>query len=109
MTSAHYTVEIGTGSANGVHLRVTGDLDLASSGMLLETITGVAPPPMHEVVVDLAAVGFMDSSGLAALVQAHARLLDQQVRLVLVHPSTQVRQLLQVTGADHHLNVEGAD
>jgi anti-sigma B factor antagonist len=104
-----FGVEVMAGDTNGVRLRVSGDLDLATGRRLLETIMSVAPGPMHEVVVDVADVPFMDSSGLAVLIQAHQRLGRSHVRMVIANSSGRVAELLQVTGADHYLNVDGAD
>ena len=54
----------------------------------------------HDVVVDLAAVTFMDSSGLAVLVQARQQCQGSCRRLLLVHPSPPVIRLLEVAGLD---------
>jgi anti-anti-sigma factor len=48
------------------------------------------------VVVDLAEVTFLDSSGLEALVRAQSA--DVTRRLTLRHPTIAVRRLLEVTG-----------
>ena len=106
--AGHHEVEITSANgANGVRLHVSGDVDMATAGRLLATIVSVAPPPMHEVVVDLEDVSFMDSTGLTALTQAHQQLLDRQVRLVVVNVTPQIATLLDMTRLDGYLNVEG--
>jgi anti-sigma B factor antagonist len=101
-----YGVEVSSGGANGVRLRISGEVDLANAELLLDTIMSLAPEPMHEVVADLTAVTFMDSSGLAALIQAQERLLTRQVRFVLVNPSSQIQLLLSVAGLEGFFSVE---
>ncbi|MFB6893223.1 STAS domain-containing protein [Kitasatospora sp. NPDC056327] len=51
------------------------------------------------LVVDLAGVGFCDSSGLNALLRARLDCEGRGVRLVLAAPTAQLRRLLDLTGA----------
>ena len=101
-----YGVEVVADGVNGVRLNVSGDVDQATAGHLLETIRSVTPDPMQELVVDLAAVTFMDSRGLAALMEAHRHLDARQVRLSLTHVSSVVASLLQTSGLEGYLNVD---
>jgi len=59
-----------------------------------------------DVVVDLAGVGFIDSSGLRVVIAHHQRLGDASAALVLRSPSAAVTRLVQIAGLDEHLNVE---
>jgi len=49
-------------------VEVAGDLDMATAPQLREGLQRVLDAGTRNVVVDLAGVGFMDSSGLGALV-----------------------------------------
>jgi anti-anti-sigma factor len=49
------------------------------------------------IEVDLRATTFMDSSGLAALIQAHRQAPET---LVLIDPSKPVRRILTLSGVD---------
>ena len=100
-------MEISSDGVNGVRIRVTSDLDLAGSRDLLHTVMSVAPGPLHEVILDLADVDFVDSSGLAVLIDAQARLLARQVRMTVVNPSTRFAELLELTGTAHLLTPGG--
>jgi anti-anti-sigma factor len=52
------------------------------------------------IVVDLAALGFCDSTGLNALIRLRNDAGTEGVHMVLSEPAPQFRRLLEVTGAD---------
>jgi anti-sigma B factor antagonist len=58
-----------------------------------------------ELVVDLSAVGFIDSTGLRAILVCEALLERVNCRFVLRSPSTAVRKVLELTGLLAHLTV----
>src|SRR5204863_3598970 len=59
--------------ADRVVLRVTGDLDLASSGLLEAPLWALQMDGRPNIVLDLSGLGFIDSTGLNVLVGAHRR------------------------------------
>jgi anti-sigma B factor antagonist len=73
---------------------VTGEVDLASSPDLAAYLTEVD----GVVVIDLAAVTFLDSSGMGALVSARKRLQGRGGDLSLRAPRDNVRAALEATG-----------
>jgi anti-sigma B factor antagonist len=56
-------------------------------------------------VLDLAAVTFIDSSGLRVLVEAHQVRMERGTRLALRAPSAPVQRLLEISGLAGHLDV----
>jgi anti-sigma B factor antagonist len=56
-------------------------------------------------VIDMAAVSFIDSSGLRVLVEAHQARLDGGGSLTLRSPSAAVQRLLEISGLVGHLDV----
>jgi anti-sigma B factor antagonist len=63
-------VEIQVRNHTGVAIiEVRGEVDLYSSPQVRETILGVMSARTPTVVVDLSGVGYMDSSGVATLVE----------------------------------------
>lgn len=75
--------------------RLSGDMDIHSGDALREALE----PELHgTLVLDLAAVDFIDESGLATLLRAHKRLRDQGGSLILRSPRGQVQKVLDVTG-----------
>jgi anti-anti-sigma factor len=80
-------------------VRASGEVDLATAPVLEESLKEF-PPGGPLVVIDLSAVGFLDSSGLSVLVQARQRLERADgtngVRLVVTRPV--IRRVFEVTG-----------
>ena len=70
----------------------------------LENLLAVGGPP--EIVVDLAELDFLDSSGLALLITAQRALSDQGRRLVIRSAKPNQLTVFEVTGLMDYLNVE---
>jgi len=85
-SSPHYSI-----------VRVTGELDLITAPLLRAALKCADADPVHEFVVELSAVTFMDCSGLAPLLEAHATLGG---RLRLCDLPRAVSWLLHLTGLD---------
>lgn len=84
-----------------------GELDAASSDELAQVLHGVLSNQPRRVVVDLAGVTFMDSSGLRSLLQGSERAANQDTQLVVERASGIVRRVLEVTGCDEVLTGNG--
>jgi anti-sigma B factor antagonist len=56
-----------------VVLRVTGELDLLTAPRLEESVDNALREQPQVLILDLSEVGFLASSGIAALVDAHQR------------------------------------
>jgi anti-sigma B factor antagonist len=77
--------------AGAVRVEVLGQLDFATAPRLARALGAL--PSGGEVVVDLAGVTLMDTSGVGVLLRArHGR------NLVVVHPDRNVRRVLDVSG-----------
>jgi anti-sigma B factor antagonist len=90
-----------------VSLALHGELDLGSAPDLdrqLREIEGTSP---ERLVIDLSGLRFMDSTGLASIVEAQrvARVIGHE--LVLRHPTSQVRRLFELTGLTDRLRIDG--
>jgi anti-anti-sigma factor len=102
MTTLEVITEVGPG---GVHLRLLGELDLASAKELkaaLERVQAEAPP---RTVVDLRGLGFIDSTGLSALVGADERAREAGRRLLLVRGPAPVQRVFEITGLDRRFTM----
>lgn len=81
-------------------IEITGEIDLANAPLLRETLLRALNKHTGPLVVDLSAVGFIDSTGLSALVSGHqrAKQLDRPYAVCGLQPSA--RKLFQVTALD---------
>ena len=79
-----------------VHIvALSGELDLATSKGLTETLTDLTG---STVVVDLAGLSFVDSSGISALVLAKQRIEERGSSLVLTRPQERVARTFEIVG-----------
>jgi anti-sigma B factor antagonist len=76
---------------------VSGELDLSVAGQFADALVR-AVEGSGDVLVDLSACEFLDSTGLALLVNTRNDLREEDRRLAVVAPSPQVARLLEVTG-----------
>ena len=80
---------------------INGEIDLANAPQLELCIDGVVGLTKGAVVIDLANVGYIDSTGLSILLTAHEQLGDAARTLIIRNPSSQVRRLLELCGVNH--------
>jgi anti-sigma B factor antagonist len=80
---------------------VHGELDLANGPHLQQRLQDLADSTVGDIVVDLADVRYIDSTGLAALLEASDRLVRTGRRLSVLNPSAQVIRLLEICGVAH--------
>ena len=90
-----------------LHLRVSGEIDMASAGTLLDAIVSAEVPPGGRITLDLSGVAFMDSAGLSALVEAHRKHDGDGVEMTIVEAPRSVRKLFSLSGVDAYLRVDG--
>lgn len=78
-------------------LDVSGDVDMYTSPKLREALAGLTRGRVQKIVVNLGDVKFMDSSGIATLVQAYkeARPYEGEVRLAA--PGGNVLRVFQLS------------
>jgi anti-sigma B factor antagonist len=77
-------------------VRCTGRITSTTSGTLQATIRGLIPEAKR-VVLDLADVNYMDSSGLGALVGLYVSATKQHCELKLIHLNHRVKELFRIT------------
>ncbi len=86
-------------------LALTGELALADAGLLESWLDRGLRSGTSRIVVDLAAVEFVDSTGLGVLVETQQRAGDRGVEFGIVNPTTQVTRLLDLTGLAERLTL----
>ncbi|HEY7932497.1 MAG TPA: STAS domain-containing protein [Solirubrobacteraceae bacterium] len=91
-----------------VHITLQGELDLASAPQMQEHLRAAGDSAPARVVVDLARLAFIDSTGLRVLLQADARARELGYELVLRPGEPSVQRVFEVTGATDMLRFEHA-
>ena len=82
-------------------LEVVGDIDYSTAGQLAEAIDGRE----GDVVIDVAGVGFIDSSGIRALIASQQGLEARSSTLTIRNPSPAVRRLFQLSSLEEFFNL----
>ena len=81
-------------------LYVEGDVDAHTAPQLLDAFERHVAQPADRVWLDLAAVTFIDSSGLVALQQMHQATTDAGATFKIADLSHTVYRILRLTGLD---------
>ena len=84
-------------------LRLTGKLNMVSAPSVREAVTSLVAAGSTRVVVDLADVDFLDSSGLGALVSGLKSTRQAGGDLRIAAPGEQVRLVLRLTNMERVL------
>jgi anti-sigma B factor antagonist len=89
----------GVGEARGVAvIYLEGDLDMQAEERVVAEIEATLAGPQRDVVVDLSAVPFLDSSGVRALLRGREAAQRHGVRLCVRNPRRIVEEVLRITG-----------
>jgi anti-sigma B factor antagonist len=88
-----------------VVVTVTGEVDLDSAPLLQAALDPVAAD--REVILDCAALHFMDSTGLQLIVTQAQRLTAGGGSLKLRHTSFPVRHVVEITGMIQLFELDG--
>jgi anti-sigma B factor antagonist len=89
-------------------LRLVGEIDGASTADLSARLDPL-PGLDGDIQIDLSGVGFIDSTGLRVLIDAHQRAQKCGRRVVMTRPSVPVRRLFDISGLVPYLHVGATD
>jgi stage II sporulation protein AA (anti-sigma F factor antagonist) len=81
---------------------LSGELDASNVASLETAMASVTARAPERVTFDLSALGFMDSSGIAVLINTAAKVSEVHLR----QPSPIIRRVLESTGLSSLLTVE---
>ncbi|MET7682432.1 STAS domain-containing protein [Streptomyces sp. NPDC005423] len=79
-------------------VEVSGEIDMASAGLLVEHLDAATAGPEPDVLVDLRSVVFFDCSGLRVLCRAERRARERGGRLRIVSDGPRLHRLLRASG-----------
>ena len=86
-------------------LLVAGELSLAEAPILERHLADALTRASSPVVVDLAGVEFIDSTGLSVLVRAQQQATERGVEFGVQNPRAQAHRLLSLTGLEERLTI----
>ena len=86
-------------------LAVEGELDIATAPRMITALNEAFAELNLPLVVDLSSVGFMDSTGLALLMNAHRRVKRRGQRFAIVCPRGPVSRVFEIADMVDSLHV----
>jgi anti-anti-sigma factor len=96
-------------SDNGVRIvEIRGELDMNTAPELENSLQEATSSRQGAVLINLSDCEFIDSTGVALIVQAWQRLdeaAEGEGRLVLCCPNSQVRRVLDITGVENSISL----
>jgi anti-sigma B factor antagonist len=93
------------GAANPPDVSIQGRLNIDTSGDVRRTIAEALSSKAPAVTLDLSAMTYIDTSGLATLLEASRVARQQGTRLILEGLQGQPRELLHFSRIDHLLDI----
>jgi anti-sigma B factor antagonist len=84
---------------------VRGEVDVYTAPRLREELHHCLDGGKNKIVVNLADVAYMDSSGLGVLIGALKRAREEKGDLVVAAPNARISRILEVTGLSKIFNV----
>ncbi|KXB35135.1 STAS domain-containing protein [Atopobium deltae] len=99
-----------THTADTTTMVVSGEVDVSCADTLRNALTQtLANPDAKTIVVDLAQVSYIDSTGIGVLVGAAHKAADSQRHLTCVNPQKNVARVLTLLGVADELHVVTQD
>jgi anti-sigma B factor antagonist len=99
---AHATVSRSTDTSGALVLSIIGEVDMSNATAVDAQLQAALQSAPALLVVDLSALDFIDSSGIALLLRA----AEKAGRLELRNPSATVQRVIAATGLSGVLHVQ---
>lgn len=100
MTDSENIVKQVRNSGNSIVVDVTGEVDLQRSGELRTVLMAQIASKPEKLIVNLEQVSYMDSSGVATLVEALQRVRRGKGKLVLIKLTPRVLNVFEIARLD---------
>ena len=84
---------------------LVGELDPHTAPILRSSVDDAVSDATTTLVLDVAGLQFIDSSGLRVIISAHKTMDERGGRLVLRAPTDNTRRLLEITGLADHVDL----
>jgi anti-anti-sigma factor len=86
-------------------ISLAGELDLANAELVERELLRVEATDVRRIVLDLAGLTFLDSSGIRMLIAAAGRAAADGGRMTIRRPSERVQRVLRIAGVLDRLPV----
>jgi len=90
-----------------VFVILAGEMDIVSTAAFVDSMTELERSSPDRVVIDVAGLSFIDSSGINALVQAARMVEARGGRAVLAAPAAHVLRVFEITRVGELVSIAG--
>jgi anti-sigma B factor antagonist len=87
---------------------LSGELDVSTAPLLRHRMAEVTDELETELVLDISALTFIDSTGLSLIVSEHKKLKAQGSELIVLSPTRMASRLFELSGLDSILSIRVA-
>ena len=94
---------------HAVRLVARGELDVYVGPVIVEHVKKLADQGVKLIILDLADVSFLDSSGLRGIIQAGNLLAQHDGQLLIEGATGATQRVLEITGMLEHYRAADAD
>jgi anti-anti-sigma factor len=94
---------------HAVRLVARGELDVYVGPVIVEHVKKLADQGVKLIVLDLAGVSFLDSSGLRGIIQAGNLLAEHDGQLLIEGATGATQRVLEITGMLEHYRAKAGD
>ena len=91
-------------SANDFTINVNGEIDL-NTVEVLEKALNEAFPQKKDIIIDMANVRFIDSTGIGLLVQTYKKLKQMGNKITILNAQENVRKVFRITCLEDTFNM----
>jgi anti-sigma B factor antagonist len=91
-------------NGDAVVVALKGELDLYNADAVRASLLECCEQEPGRLVVDLAAVTFVDSTALGVLIEGRSRMTNKRA-FILAAPGLETRRALEISGLDRHFVV----
>jgi anti-sigma B factor antagonist len=84
--------------AEGVCVKLKGELDIAGAPELRDALAQLSEEPGCSILIDVADLTYLDSTGISVLVVAAKRIRSEGGSFAVANVSGAVRRILEITG-----------
>jgi anti-sigma B factor antagonist len=97
-----FEIESTNDGSNG-RVTLTGELDIATVPRVQQAVDAMLAAGVSQITIDLAGVGFVDSSGLRLFIVLDQRATSEGWTLALTRPTPQALTVFRVSGVEDEL------
>lgn len=108
ITEPPFSCRVSVTAPHRAEVQLHGDLDLANAPLLRDELLALLADGTMQLDLDLRALRFMDSSGIAALVVVRKSATERGGELSVRSASPAVRRVLEACGVEELFHLPGA-